>query len=68
MTDAFDDHLLYYGCSTVSLVLLCDVSFTISKSHSLGKVVRCSFLVTMREVISRRSCLGGNGWDGALWG
>jgi hypothetical protein len=30
MTSTFGDYLLYYGCSTLSLVLLCDVSITVS--------------------------------------
>jgi hypothetical protein len=30
MTSTFCDYLLYYGCSTLSLVLLCDVSTTAS--------------------------------------
>jgi hypothetical protein len=30
MTSTFDDYLLYYGCSTLSLVLLCDVSIIVS--------------------------------------
>jgi hypothetical protein len=59
MTSTFDDYVSYYGCSTLSLVLLCDVSIIISSSHSLGKVARCSFLVTTRKVFSQRSCLGG---------
>jgi hypothetical protein len=29
MTSIFDDYLLYYGCSTLSLVLLCNVSITV---------------------------------------
>jgi hypothetical protein len=30
LTSTFDDYLSYYGCSTLSLVLLCDVSIIIS--------------------------------------
>jgi hypothetical protein len=30
VTSTFDDYLSYYGCSTLSLVLLCDVSITVS--------------------------------------
>jgi hypothetical protein len=30
MTNTFDDYLLYYGCNILSLVLLCDVSITVS--------------------------------------
>jgi hypothetical protein len=30
MTNTFDDYLLYYKCSTLSLVLLCDVFITAS--------------------------------------
>jgi hypothetical protein len=30
MTSTFGDYLLYYGYSTLSLVLLCDVSITTS--------------------------------------
>jgi hypothetical protein len=30
MTNTFGDYLLYYGCSTLSLVLLCDVSIIVS--------------------------------------
>jgi hypothetical protein len=30
MTSTFGDYLLYYECSTLSLVLLCDVFITVS--------------------------------------
>jgi hypothetical protein len=30
MTSTFDDYLLYCGCSTLSLVLMCDVSIIVS--------------------------------------
>jgi hypothetical protein len=30
LTSTFDDYLLYYECSTLSLVLLCDVSIIVS--------------------------------------
>jgi hypothetical protein len=30
MTSTFGDYLLYYECSTLSLVLLCDISIIVS--------------------------------------
>jgi hypothetical protein len=47
---------LWYCCVMFYLLSL--------KSHNLGKVFRCSFLVTTRKVTFRRSCLGGTwlGW------
>jgi hypothetical protein len=57
MTIIFDDNLRYYGDVAFYLwYLLCDVSFSVSQSHSLSKVFRSSFLVMMRKVNSRRSC------------
>jgi hypothetical protein len=41
---------LWYYCVMFYLLSL--------KSHSLGKVFRCSFLVTTRKVISRRDMVG----------
>jgi hypothetical protein len=41
---------LWYCCVMFHLLSL--------KSHSLGKVFRCSFLITMRKMISQRLCLG----------
>jgi hypothetical protein len=41
---------LWYCCVMFYLLSL--------KSHSLGKVFRCSFLVTTRKVISRRDMAG----------
>jgi hypothetical protein len=43
------------------------------KSHSFAKVSHCSFLVTTRKVISRKSCPGGrvsegHDWDDTPWG
>jgi uncharacterized membrane protein len=52
MTNTFDDYL-YDGVDVNIFFLwciLCDVSITITYSHSLSKVFRCNFLVTMRKV------------------
>jgi hypothetical protein len=51
----------YYAMNVVFYLWYCCVKFYLLslKSHSLGKVFRCSFLVTKRKVISWRSCLGG---------
>jgi hypothetical protein len=57
MTSTFDDYLSYYGCSTLSLALLCDVSIAV-----------CSFLVTTRKVsFLEVRVLEGHDWDGASW-
>jgi hypothetical protein len=46
----------YYVMDVVFYLWYCCVRFYLLslKSHSLGKVFRCNFLVTTRKVISRR--------------
>jgi hypothetical protein len=61
---------IYYVMDVERYLWYCCVMFHLLslKSHSLGKVFRCNFLVTTRKVISWRSCLGGTCWDGTPWG
>ena len=57
MTSTFADDLSYYGDVVFYLwYLLCDISFTVSNSHNLSKVFRCSFLVTTKNVKFLWSC------------
>jgi hypothetical protein len=56
----------YYVMDVILYLWYCYAMFHLLslRSHSLGKVFRCSFLIMTRKVISRRSCLGGTwlGW------
>jgi hypothetical protein len=57
MTSTLDDNLRYYSdVAFYLLYLLCDISFTVSKFHSLGKVFCYNFFVTTRKVNFWRSC------------
>ena len=56
MTSTFDDIYVMMMLLYFLWCMLCDVLITLSYSHSLSKVFRCTFLVTMRNVEIPESC------------
>jgi hypothetical protein len=66
VTNTFDDYLSYYGCSTLSLVLLCNVSIIVSLNLIvLVKSSTVVFSLRREKCFPRGHVLEGHSWDDA---